>query len=182
MGDLLNNSPGLCGMQVEFMGFIEAPQDPIGQVADLVGQRHGAVHGCQPASSRRPCIRLASPVRPKIDHDDRRLESLTYAVVPRPAANQTGLGSTATRSTTENPRSDTGPSTSIGMRSSHLKVVESRVMELFRVLRAFRGCRSPHFLARLCASWRGGYDIDGRTLGNFLRGSECGREAGGMER
>ena len=54
MGDLLVYSPGLCGVQVEFMGFIEATQDPIGQVADLVGQRHGAVPGCQPASSRRP--------------------------------------------------------------------------------------------------------------------------------
>ena len=52
MGDLLNEPPGLLGVQVEVTGFIQANQDSIGQIADSVGQGH-ALTGCQPASSRR---------------------------------------------------------------------------------------------------------------------------------
>jgi hypothetical protein len=48
------------------VGLIQATQDPVGQVADVVGQGHGAAPGSQPASSRTVWIRVASPVRPKL--------------------------------------------------------------------------------------------------------------------
>ena len=53
MGDLFDNPPSFSSVQVELLGFFQATQDPIGQIADVVGQRHSTVPGYQPAPSRR---------------------------------------------------------------------------------------------------------------------------------
>jgi hypothetical protein len=66
VGDLLDDPPGLLGVQVKVACLVQAGQDPVGKVANLVGQGHDAAPGRQPASSRSCWIRSGSPARPKL--------------------------------------------------------------------------------------------------------------------
>jgi hypothetical protein len=62
---LLNNPPGLAGVQVEVASLVQAGQYASGQVTDVVGQGPVAASGCQSALSRIVWMETASPARPK---------------------------------------------------------------------------------------------------------------------
>jgi hypothetical protein len=53
VGDLLDDSPRLTRVKVKVAGLIQATQDLVGKIADVVGQGHDSVPGSQSASSRR---------------------------------------------------------------------------------------------------------------------------------